>query len=374
MQEGISISRFERLRKQTITNWHISIPLLFAFLFTEDLTHLYTIVKYGGYSIDGAFFKILRDFSPITILGYLFSTCFRLIPYALLSFILFILGRRINRLLLLPTIFGGIAGILTYFIPQTIAVWKPLYTPGAHVSSTMGLAFIFIPAYSLPYMFTGLVGGLGITFTLGVLYAFTVKFNFINRAEKVLYCIAALACAFSFQYLRTILIQDEDTQVTRNILLKEAKDTINKDRLNQLYQQANSSNDFELLGELAGNILITENMIKEMYAKCLPIPTSTDRCYSVFSYLAMNSKTPLDILEQLGKRSESMVRARAALNGNTPLELVEKLSSDSDWQVRISVTGNPKVTKSILTKLKSDPNKVVRSYAETSWKYRGFSN
>lgn len=371
MQETTPSSRFEQIRKYAIENWHVSIPLLFAFLFTEDLTHLYTVIKYGGRTIDAAFFEILKNFS---ILGYLFATFFRLIPYAILAIILLILGRRINKLLLLPTIFGGIAGILTYYIPQTIEVWKPLYTPGAHVSSTMGLAFIFIPPYSLPYMFTGLVGGLSITLTLGALYAFIVNADFLARVEKAVYCITAVICMVSFQFFRTALIQSENTRTDRVTLLKEAKDTFDSNRLTQIYQQANTSNDFELLGEVAGNTLITEKMIKEMYDKCQPVPPHTGKCYSVFSYLAMNSKTPLDILNQLSKKQESGIRARIASNGNIPIELIEKLSSDNDWQVRISVTGNPKTTKSILAKLKSDSNSIVRDYAEVSWKHRGFSD
>jgi hypothetical protein len=109
-------------------------------------------VKVGRYSIPGGFREAFKYFS---IVGYLFFTAFRLVPYVGLAFLLGLLSKTKYKDYVLPVFIGGLIGILSLILWGFWTAQLPYYT-GEHVSSTTAIAFVFIPIYA------NLTGGLGV--------------------------------------------------------------------------------------------------------------------------------------------------------------------------------------------------------------------
>lgn len=61
--------------------------------------------------------------------------------------------------------------------------------------------------------------------------------------------------------------------------------------------------------------------------------------------VAMNTLTPLEVLEYLSNDSDVNVRCYVAKNINTPIKVLEKLMKDPVWIVRSGVRFHPKLTR-----------------------------
>lgn len=85
-----------------------------------------------------------------------------LIPFALLSAILLVVGRHLSASRMACIAIGGLIGILAFMIPSHVAVWYPLYG-GGHMSSTAVIAFLFIPFYCLVTLVVGVLIGWAIS-------------------------------------------------------------------------------------------------------------------------------------------------------------------------------------------------------------------
>ena len=72
---------------------------------------------------------------------------------------------------------------------------------------------------------------------------------------------------------------------------------------------------------------------------------------------------PADVLTELAKDSDCIVRRYAAGNPNIPADVLTELAKDSDCDVRISVAGNPNIPADVLTELAKDSDCIVRRYA-----------
>ena len=124
----------------------------------ENVVQWALAVRIGGHTVAGGF----RDaFEYFTILGYLFFTAFRLVPYVGLGIILVVLSKTKLKDYVLPVFVGGLVGILAMILWGAWMVQRPYYTD-EHVSSTMAIAFLFIPVYAVPAGAIGaiLFGGL----------------------------------------------------------------------------------------------------------------------------------------------------------------------------------------------------------------------
>lgn len=66
--------------------------------------------------------------------------------------------------------------------------------------------------------------------------------------------------------------------------------------------------------------------------------------------LAQNTKNP-DILRELAKDEESLVRQEVALNKNTPIDILRKLADDGYYWVHRGVASNPNTPVDILREL-----------------------
>jgi hypothetical protein len=119
--------------------------LLLAILVNEQVLQWAVAVKVGGYAVSTGFQDAFKDF---TVVGYLFFTAFRLVPYVGLGFALVLISRSRLRDYVLPVFAGGVVGILATIVWGSWMDLRPIYA-GWHVSSTTAIAFIFIPLYAV---------------------------------------------------------------------------------------------------------------------------------------------------------------------------------------------------------------------------------
>jgi hypothetical protein len=119
--------------------------ILFILINESTISWLLALVV-GQYSIDEGFERAFRYFN---IVGFLFSGLFRLIPYLILTLIVFKSKLTTN-----------LAGWLAVWVAMFVVVafhaygyWEvqhSLYT-SEHTSSTASIAFIFIPFHAIFY-------------------------------------------------------------------------------------------------------------------------------------------------------------------------------------------------------------------------------
>jgi len=84
-----------------------------------------------------------------------------IIPFVLLSIMLFFFGRKHNTKKVAVIMLCGLFGILVLMVPAHYSVWAPLYDD-SHMSSTAVIAFLFIPFYCIVPMLIGVLIGYGI--------------------------------------------------------------------------------------------------------------------------------------------------------------------------------------------------------------------
>ena len=120
----------------------LAVPSLFI---NENVVQWALAVVVGRYTVVDGFKDAFEHF---TIIGYIFSTAFRSIPYVLLGLVLNRISQTKLKDYFWPTFLGGLIGILTFIIWGLWMAMHPYYTD-EHVSSTTAIAFVFIPMYAL---------------------------------------------------------------------------------------------------------------------------------------------------------------------------------------------------------------------------------
>lgn len=120
--------------------------LFFALIVNENLIQWALAVSVGEHTIKSGFNNAFEYF---TLLGYLFMTLFRLVPYISLALILSYLSRTGFKDYCFPVFIGGLIGILSFII---YGLWtsQHAYYTDEHVSSTTPISFLFIPIYAVP--------------------------------------------------------------------------------------------------------------------------------------------------------------------------------------------------------------------------------
>ena len=83
--------------KREFNNWHWLLPIFLGLVVTEDVVHFFVMLEVGGLSFRQAVPKLFENFSWLSVFGYLFSTGFRIVPFALLAIIAGLLGFKIRR-------------------------------------------------------------------------------------------------------------------------------------------------------------------------------------------------------------------------------------------------------------------------------------
>ena len=92
-----------------------------------------------------------------------------------------------------------------------------------------------------------------------------------------------------------------------------------------------------------------------------------DEDWQVRSGVAINPKTPVEVLRKLAEDKDSLVRMRAAENPNTPAEVLRKLGEDNNYGVRHGVATNPHTPAEAFTKLAEDRSlEIIQEVAKNS--------
>lgn len=159
--------------KAMLKYWYLFVLLFTALIINENLVQWVLAIRVGGHSFAAGFKDAFEHF---TILGYLFFTAFRLIPYAGLGIILFIISKTSLKDYILPVLIGGLVGILAMILGGSWMAMHSYYTD-EHVSSTTALAFLFIPFYAV---LTGTVGAA----LLAVIYT-PVRYSLTSKRKKI---------------------------------------------------------------------------------------------------------------------------------------------------------------------------------------------
>jgi len=363
--------------KRVLNNWHWLLPIFLGLVVTEDVVHFFVMLEVGGLSVRQAVPKLFEYFSWRSVFGYLFSTVFRIVPFALLAIITGLLGLKIRRDFLVFTVIGGLVGIFLFYIPATASVWRPLYD-GSRMSSTAVIAFLFIPFCTVPYMLAGTAGGLAVTLFLVELEGRLSKDErrILIGDRKIPPAFLALGCLGVSLLLGLTLAKATRITEAKQALLVEARSPqTNPSRQQDLYVQATNSCDVKVLAELAKNPQTPPSRLEEIYQFSQTLDEKGEvsrQPYRILYSLAQNHNTPSWILVKLAGRSESSIRLVAGTNPNTPVVILGKLVTDQDNLVRTWLSTNPKTTKEVLLQLQSDKDPLVRNYAATAWKRHGF--
>ena len=138
--------------------WYLVVLVLVALVINENIVQWVLAVRVGDHSIASGFEDAFEYF---TIIGYLFFTAFRLVPYVGLGIILVILSKTKLKDYVFPVFIGGLIGILAMISFGSWMTLRPYYTD-EHVSSTTAIAFLFIP------IFAGLTGAIGAALLTGI--------------------------------------------------------------------------------------------------------------------------------------------------------------------------------------------------------------
>ena len=123
-----------------------SVLLITALVINEHVVQWALAVHVGGYSVGAGFADAFAHFN---MLGYVFFTTFRLVPYVLLGLLLAFLERTRFSDYSAPVLVGGFIGIVAMILVVTWGAQAPYYTD-VRVSSTTALAFLFVPVYAVP--------------------------------------------------------------------------------------------------------------------------------------------------------------------------------------------------------------------------------
>ena len=150
--------------------WCLVVLLFFGLVVNENVVQWILAVQVGGHTVGSGFEEAFESFS---ILGYLFVTAFRLIPYVGLGILIVIVSKTRFYENVLPVFFGGLIGILAIIVWGSWEALLPLYTE-EQVSSTTAISFIFIPIYAIP---AGAAGA-------AVLAAVYTPFRMVTRRKE----------------------------------------------------------------------------------------------------------------------------------------------------------------------------------------------
>ena len=137
--------------------WYLAVLLVPALIINENVVQWALAVRVGGLGVAGGFEDAFEYFN---VLGYVFFTGFRLVPYVGLGTILVVVSKTEYRDYVPPVLIGGLVGILAMIVWGSWMALRPYYTD-EHVSSTTAIAFIFIPMYAVP---TGTIGAVLLAF------------------------------------------------------------------------------------------------------------------------------------------------------------------------------------------------------------------
>jgi hypothetical protein len=390
----------------------------------EPYVDFFVKINYAGYPVDEAARDIFSEGLAIEIFKYILGIFLRIIPFGMLAAILFFLGMKIPKPLLIPVIIGGLVGIYSVWIPFVIDFYLPYYGPNPPTGAQAGMEFLILPFISIPFIIEGVLVGLLLSICVAMIINLISKpGQYYIRADKrkwYLLSTVFLICIFIF----LLIPWNIKTVYTRRVKPEARSGNTSLERLTEIYQKADDTNNFQLLSLLARNpqspesmltdlyeigkdskmiltneiifqLVINPNTPEEIYYKiyehCLPHVEKEPICikipiisfFSLFfspywnysdimKQFASSQRTPGTMLGKMVGVPDEDIRRIIARNERTPLVTLEILSNDKDPSVRRNLCYNNSITKEILFKLQKDPSPQVKSAAEYKLKKLDF--
>jgi hypothetical protein len=193
-------------------------------------------------------------------------------------------------------------------------------------SSTAAIGFFFLPFYSAA------LAVLAFVVSWAVLYLAWFTFQRIQRTPVRLVSVTLLVLAVALLGWAGYVAQ---VKIDRHRLLTEATSGFNVDRLETILEEGVSSQDFEVLANLAKNPNTPANDLGRLYDFCKPgISQLGGSESSILLTLARNPHTPPDTLTALASCRQSWIRNSVVRNPNTPISTLRQLTADQDELVR----------------------------------------
>lgn len=78
--------------------------------------------------------------------------------------------------------------------------------------------------------------------------------------------------------------------------------------------------------------------------------------------LASSDTTSTEVLEELSKEPDRIVRTYVAWNPNTSIETLRTLATDNDFSVRANVSLNPNTPVDVIQTLEKDSHPIVSQF------------
>ena len=193
-------------------------------------------------------------------------------------------------------------------------------------SSTAAIGLLFLPFYSLA------VAVAGFLISWSCLYVARFVVQRIRGIPFGFASVSCLALAIVLLVLTGYVVQNK---VARHRLLNEAASGTDAGPLGKILADGTSSQDLEVLSELAKNSNTPVDALVRIYDFCKPNVTQFNPPeYPVFLSLAQNPRTPPDILIALAGCRQSTVRYAVAINPSTSTKTLRQLAEDQDELVR----------------------------------------
>lgn len=193
-------------------------------------------------------------------------------------------------------------------------------------SSTAAIGFLFLPFYSAALAVIAFV------VSWACLYVGHFVIQRLQRAPVRLASVALVVLAVVLLGWAGHVAQ---VKIGRHRLLNEAASGYNVDRLETILEEGISTQDFEVLANLAKNPNTPIDDLVRIYDFCKPrIAEFNPPEYSILFSLAQNPRTPSDILVILAGCRQSSIRFAVATNPNTPTPTLSKLAEDQDVSVK----------------------------------------
>jgi hypothetical protein len=193
-------------------------------------------------------------------------------------------------------------------------------------SSTAAIGFFFLP------FFSAALAVIAFVVSWAILYVALFIFQRIQGTPVRFVSIMLLALAVVLLGLAGYVTQ---VKIARHRLLNEAASGYSVGTLEAILTEGVSSQDFDVLANLAINPNTPANDLVRLYDFCKPrISQLGGSESSILLPLARNPNTPPDILTALANCRQSWIRNSVVKNPNTPISTLRQLSADQDELVK----------------------------------------
>ena len=233
--------------------------------------------------------------------------------------------RRVNRLAP-PTRFLFLYPLIcTVIMTSGFVIWE-LHAISVSRSSTAAIGLFLLPFFSVA------VAVVGFVVSWSILYVVRFVIQRLQRAPMRIASLLLMTLAIAVLAFTGYVVENK---IARHRLLNEAVSGYNVDGLEVILAEGVSSQDFEVLANLAKNPNTPANDLGRLYDFCKPrICQLGGSESSILLPLAGNPHTPPDTLTALATCRQSWIRNSVVRNPNTPISTLRQLTADQDELVR----------------------------------------